>query len=135
MENQDFKYVCQDITNLYIGARLSYQELMEKDEVPFKLKMIFSRYMLKEVAGETRIEDHIFYLEETSLSYLAYKQMKARFTLSVWQEKEGRRAAGYRRRPYPIWEILGNKELMEKKDQIIVEELHFTKLGLMRISG
>lgn len=134
MENQDFKYVCQDITNLYIGARFSYQELMELDEVPFKLKMIFSHYMLKEVAAETRIEDHIFYLEETSLSYLAYRQLKASFVLSVWQEKVGRKTAGYRRQVCRIREIVGNRELMAKKDQIIVEELHITKLGLLGVS-
>ena len=61
MENQDFKYVCQDMTNLYIGARYTYGELMALDEIPFKLKTILSHYMLKEVAEDTKIEDHIFY--------------------------------------------------------------------------
>ena len=135
MENQDFKYVMQDMTNLYIGAKYSYEELMKLDEVPFKLKTILSHYMLREVAPETKIEDHIFYLTEQDMSYLVYKQMKARFRLSVWKdESDGVKKPGYKSQVYRIGEIIGNKELMEKKDTIIVEEVHITKLGLMGVS-
>ncbi|MGN1314134.1 MAG: hypothetical protein ACI4VG_03865 [Lachnospiraceae bacterium] len=134
MENQDFKYVCQDMTNLYIGARYTYGELMALDEIPFKLKTILSHYMLKEVAEDTKIEDHIFYLDKNSLSFLVYSQMKAKFLLSVWQEKEGKRPAGYRRRTCRIEEIVDSSELKEKMHQIIVEEVHITKLGLMKVS-
>ena len=134
MKNQDFKYLCQDMTNLYIGARYSYDELLKLDEVPFKLKTVLSHYILKEVAGDIRIEDHIFYLDKHSLSYMVYQKMKAKFTLWVWQEKEGRKPAGYRRRTCRIEEIAESPELQADKDQIIVEELHITKLGLMGIS-
>lgn len=135
MSNQDFKYVMQDMTNVYIGAKYSYEELMELDEVPFKLKTILSHYMLKEVACDTKIEDHIFYLNETDMSYMVYDQMKARFRLSVWQdEKDGVKTPGYKSRVYRIKEIVGNEELMRKKDTIIVEEMHITKLGLLGVS-
>ena len=131
METKDFKYIIQDMTNVYIGAKYSYKELMELDEVPFKLKTIFSHYMLKEVAEETRLEDHIFYLEKASLSFMAYKQLKARFRLSVWHEAKGRKPAGYRSREYKIEEILDSPEFMSQMNQIIVEEMHITKLALL----
>ena len=47
--NNDFRYVMHDMTNLYIGAKHTYDELMDIDEVPFKLKTILSHYMLKEI--------------------------------------------------------------------------------------
>ena len=45
--NNDFKYVMHDMTNVYIGAKYTYDEIMDSDEVPFKFKVILSHYMLK----------------------------------------------------------------------------------------
>ena len=135
MENRDFKYVMHDLTNLYIGAKHTYDELLVSEDVPFKLKTLISRYVLREVSGETKIEDHIFYLKETDMSYQIYKEMKVRFRLSVWKdEQDGAKKAGYQSKTYRIHEIIGNEELMRKKDITIVEEVHITKLGLMGVS-
>lgn len=35
-ENRDFKYVLQDFGNLYIGARFTYGEMLENEDIPFK---------------------------------------------------------------------------------------------------
>ncbi|MFI3212051.1 MAG: hypothetical protein R3Y24_01780 [Eubacteriales bacterium] len=135
MRHMDFKHVIQDLTNVYIGANLSYDEMMNLDEVPFKLKTIISHYMLRDVMGDTTIANHIFYLESSSLSYLVFKQMKARFRMSVWQEIQvGKKKAGYVSKEYTIDQIVGNEELAAKKDQIIVEEMHLTKLSLLGVS-
>ena len=132
MENKDFKYIIHDLTNVYIGTKFTYQELMDHEEVPFKLKMIISHYLLKEVGPSTRIEDHIFYLKETDLSYFVFRQMKARFRMNVWEE-EGKNS-GYKSRVYKIDEIVNNEDLKRKMDITIVEEMHVTKLGLMSVS-
>ena len=135
MENRDFKYVMHDLTNLYIGAKHTYDELLVSEEIPFKLKTLISRFMVREVAGSTKIEDHIFYLKETDMSYQIYKQMKAKFRLNVWKdESDGVKTPGYKSETYRITEIMGNEELMRKKDITIVEEVHITKLGLMAVS-
>lgn len=135
MENRDFKYVMHDLTNLYIGAKHTYDELLESEEVPFKLKTLISRFFLREVAGSTKIEDHIFYLKEADMSYQIYKQMKAKFRLNVWKdESDGVRTPGYKSMTYRITDIVGNEELMQKKDITIVEEVHITKIGLMAVS-
>ena len=135
MENRDFKYVMHDLTNIYIGAKHTYDELLVSEEVPFKLKTLISRFMLREVAGDTKIEDHIFYLKESDMSFQIYKEMKARFRLNVWKdESDGAKIPGYRSSTYRITDIVGNEELMRKKDITIVEEIHITKLGLMAVS-
>ena len=135
MENRDFKYVMHDMTNLYIGAKYSYDELLVSDDVPFKLKTLISRFILREVAGSTTIENHIFYLKETDMSYQIFKEMKAKFRLSVWKdEKDGVKKPGYKSETYRITEIIGNEELMRKKDITIVEEMHITKLRLMAVA-
>ena len=134
MKDNDFKYVMHDLTNVYIGAKLTYDEIMDLNEVPFKLKTIISHYMLKEVAGNTTIENHIFYIKPDSFSHMVYKQMKAHFKMSVFEENgHGKGKPGYVSREYKLDEILSNPELMAKKDQIVVEEMKITMLGLMSV--
>ena len=70
--NNDFRYVMHDMTNIYIGAKHTYDELMNIDEVPFKLKTILSHYMLKEIAGNTTLENHLFFMKKTDESYRIY---------------------------------------------------------------
>ena len=132
MADQDFKYIIQDLTNIYLGARSTYEELMEDENVPHKLKEIIVRVMLTEVAPDTTPENHVFYMEKDSASFKAYKKMKARFKMSVWETADGkkRKKSGYVNREYSVEEIVGSKELHEKKDTIIVEEVHISKLGL-----
>ena len=135
MENRDFKYVMHDLTNIYIGGKYSYEELLNDEETPFKLKMIISQHILKEVGPSTKLEDHIFYLRNTDLSYFIFRQMKAKFRLNVWKdEKDGVKKPGYKSIVFKIDEIVGNQELANKKDITIVEEMHITKLGLMSVS-
>ena len=124
-----------DMSNLYIGAKYSYDELLVSDDVPFKLKTLISRFILREVAGSTTIENHIFYLKETDMSYQIFKEMKAKFRLSVWKdETDGVKKPGYKSETYRITEIIGNEELMRKKDITMVEEMHITKLRLMAVA-
>ena len=59
MGDRDFKYVIQDMSNIYIGARFSYGEMMEEEEVPYKLKKVIFRIFLQEVPEETTPENHL----------------------------------------------------------------------------
>ena len=111
---------------------------MDNDDVPFKFKTILSRYILKEVAGNTTLENHIFYMKKEDMSYMIYKQMKAKFKLNVFKEDgHGKGQPGYVQKEYKIQDIVEGKdsiELHEKMNQIFVEELHITSLGLLAVS-
>lgn len=133
MENKDFKYVIQDVSRLYIGAKYTYQEMMNVDEIAFKLKAILSHYMLKEVAGDTTPENHVFYMQETDLSYMVYDQMKVRFKM-LFPELSKKGTWQYRSEYHTISEIVHNKEWHEQKDQIVVEEMVVSKLQIMAMS-
>ncbi|NLL80285.1 MAG: hypothetical protein GX234_10985 [Clostridiales bacterium] len=128
-----FEYVLNDISHVYIGARLTYGQLMERDDVPFKLRAILAHYMLKEVAEDTTVSDHLFFIQKNDLSYLAYKQMKAKFKLNIWQEAEERKKAGYTSRIYTIDEILADESLRRNRDITVVEEWSFKKFALVSV--
>lgn len=133
MENKDFKYVIQDVTKLYIGAKYTYQEMMDTDEISFKFKAILSHYMLKEVAGDTTPENHVFYMKDTDLSYMVYDQMKVKFKMNfpvlskkgTWQ---------YKSEYHTISEIVHNAEWQEQKDRIVIEEMVVGKMQIMAMS-
>lgn len=135
MADNDFKYVLQDFSNIYIGARSSYGELAENEDLPHKLREVIVRIFLTETAEDTTPENHLFYLTKDSVSYRALKKMKARFRMSVWEEADGkkRKKSGYVNREYGLDEIVDSGELHAKKDSIIVEEMHISKLGLSMV--
>lgn len=143
MEDNDFKYIIQDFSYVYVGAKATYGELEENEDVPHKLKEVIHRIILQEVAPETTPENHVFYLTADSASYKAYKKMKARFKISVWESPERKKKgplgmgrtkkAGYVNREYGLDEIVGNQALFQKKDTAIVEEVRISKLGLASI--
>ncbi len=132
-ENRDFKYVMQDVSRVYIGAKYTYREMMDSDEIPFKLKAILSHYILKEVAEDTTPENHIFYIRDTDLSYMVYRQLRARFQMDfpvlsrkgTWQ---------YRREYHTIDEIIRHTEWKSKQDEIVVGEMVLTKLHIIMMS-
>ena len=46
---EDYKYAIQDFSNVYLGARMTYQDLADYDGVPCKIKDAVYRIFLKEV--------------------------------------------------------------------------------------
>ena len=129
MAERDYKHVIQDVTNLYIGAKLTYGEMLDIDEIPFKFKVILSRYILKEMSRETNIENHIFFMKKEDMSYMIYKKMKAKFRLYVFdKEKES-----YVAHDLKIEDIVDDEYLHENMNTIFVEEMHISKINLLSV--
>ena len=135
MADNDFKYILQDISNIYVGARSTYGELAENEDLPHKLREVIVRIILSEVAEDTTPENHLFYLTKDSASYRVMKKMKTRFRMSVWEEADGkkRKKSGYVNREYALDEVVDSAELHQKKDTIVVEEMRVSKLALAAV--
>lgn len=133
MAENDFKYVVQSFGDFYIGARWTYGEMLVNDDMPFKWKAIVRHYLLKDVAPDTTMENHIFFMTEQDFSYETLKELKAKFKMSVWiPARAGKRRGGhYESREYKIEEIVKSRELHAQMDTIVVEELRLSKLALM----
>ena len=130
MAQGDYKHVVQDPTNACIGGKLTYGEMMDIDEIPFKFKTLLSHYILKEVAADTTVENHIFFMTKQDESYMVYNRIKAKFGLYVFDEKK----KSYVRKEYKIEEIVDNEYLHQHMDTIFVEELHIYKLNLLSMN-
>lgn len=134
---EDFKYVMQDVSSLYLGAKFTYEELLKQENVPFKLKAVLNHYVLKEASAETTLESQFYYLEQGSFLYETYRQLKIRVKIQLQQQKKG--LFGKSRLTYQE-KILSLKELTEmnlarkKASGVIIQEIIISKLGLMTFS-
>ena len=77
-QNRDFKYFMQDTGSLYLGAKYTYQEILEDEMVTFKFKSIVEHYIMKDTDPETTLESQLYYMTPEQFSYKTYTQLKAR---------------------------------------------------------
>jgi hypothetical protein len=134
---EDYKYVMQDAGNLYIGAKYSYEELLEQEMIPFKLKTILIRYVLTEASPETTLESQFYYLEENDFLYETYKQLKVRVKTQVQIEKKtlsGKTRMEYKEKIFTLQELVQMNLARKKASGMIVMEIIVSKLGMMVFS-
>ncbi len=133
-ENRDYKYFMQDTGSVYLGAKLSYAEILQDEMVNFKYKSIVEHYIFKDTDPETTLESHFYYLTREQFSYRTYEQLRARVKISILEEKKslfGKKKTGYVTKTMPI-SAFADINLAQKKAQgVVVQELILSKLGLM----
>ena len=135
MDNRDYKHFIEDFSNIYLGGRLSYSEIMDNEDIPFKLRAIFMHYMMEGIDPDTTIENHIFFLKKNSMAYYTYKKLKAKFVLNVFYEDgHGKGKPGYHLDEYEIDDILDNEDIMANKDTIFLQEVRIKKLKLLSVT-
>ncbi len=88
---ENYKYCMQDTGRVYVGCKYTFEELLEDDDIPFKLRMLVQRYILPEegVSKEDTLETHLYYLETEGFLIKIYGQLKAKVKVNVLAEKRG----------------------------------------------
>lgn len=133
---EDYKYVMLDTAFLYLGAKYSYQEIVENEEIPFKLRTIVERYLIPEIGGETTLESDLYYMQEKDFTYRTLMQLKAKVKVSRLVTKKGFLGLGKPKRVYetmmiPLAEFAKLSKEQKEKDGIFIQELVINKLSLM----
>lgn len=134
---EDFKYVMQDTGNLYLGAKYSYEELLEAEAAPFKLKAIINHYVLKEASPETTLESQFYYLDRESFLYEVFCQLKVKVKVQIQTEQKGFWRKGkirYQERIFSLKELTDMNLARKKASGVIIREIIISKLGMMTFS-
>lgn len=134
---EDFKYVMQDTGNIYLGALFSYEELLMQEMVPFKLKAILTRYVLKEVSSDTTLESQFYYLEKDTFLYETFYQLKIRVKIQRQTERKnlfGKIRTEYKEEILPLKELVEINLARKKASGLLVREIIISKLGMMTFS-
>lgn len=133
-QDKDFKYILQDTSYIYLGARFSYAELLEEEMIAFKLKTIISQYILKDVDDATTLESHFYHLTPDTFSYRTYRELKVKVKVSIPQQKKtltGKVYTVYKDKVYTLKDFAELNLARKKQLGIIVREIVISKLGLM----
>ena len=133
---EDYKYVMLDTAFLYLGAKYSYAELIENEEVPFKLRSVFERYIIPEMDPETTLESHFYHMESKEFSYKTYRQLKIKIKVSRLEEKKGFLGLGKAKRVYrseviPLEKFVAIPKAQKERDGFLIQEIVISKFALM----
>lgn len=136
-DNNDFKYIMQDVSHVYFGKELSYAEMMELEDVPFKFKAIIGSYFSKDTELTNKIAEHLYQIKLQDFSYHIYEQLKLQIRFFYKEEKMGlfgQKKEKWVHKTCNMKEFLQNYKEMVQKGEAIIEDISISKLALMAIS-
>ncbi len=131
---EDYKYCMQDVGTIYLGAKYTFDEIVDNEMILFKLRLIVEHYIRPEADGSDTLESHLYYLPPDSRLMKIYKQMRAKVKISILEEKRGitgRRVKRYVTRNLTV-EALAGMPVPEKEAKgVVIQELAVSKLSLL----
>ena len=134
---EDFKYVIQDVGSVSLGAKYSYEDMLNEELIPFKFKSIIKYYILKEADKSTTLESEFYYMEEGTFLYETYRQLKTKVkvrTQSVKKNIFGKEKIIYKEEILSLKELTGMNLAKKKASGLVIVEIIISKLGLMTFS-
>lgn len=131
---EPYKYVMNDTSNIYIGAKFTYEELLESEDLAFKLKSIISQYILKESDKTNTLEAELYYLTPENFVYKTYEQLKCKVKVQMMSERKtlfGKTKSEYKEQIISLKELTQINLAKKKGAGLIVSEVIISKLALM----
>lgn len=129
----DFKFVMQNFSDVFFGLRMTYQELADAEDTPQKLKTAVYMYILSETGEDTRICDHLLAITEDSKAYDVFARLKGKFKVMIPVEitdRKGKKRTEYREKNLTIKELVSDEELKKQINPEYMMEYRFSKLHL-----
>ena len=130
----DFKYVMNDLTQISFGARYTYGELLEEEQVSLQFQSVIRRYFLPEVDRDTTLESHLYYLKPEDREYEIFCQLRAKVRIVEPRRKKGLFGSGnvlYQEQQIGIRELAAMDPAEKQKRGLVIQELQISKVGLM----
>ena len=125
---ENYKYSLQDTAKVCIGAKYTFAELLDQDEVAFKFRLIVERYILaeKEVDPQDTLETHLYYLKPDSFLVKIYDRIKARVKINIIEEKKrifGRGKKRYVTKELNIRELVAMTPEEKEAKGVVIQEI------------
>lgn len=133
-EYEDYKYIMQDTSNLYIGAKYTFEEIMEDEEIYFKFRLILKRYIIPEVNIRDSIETHLYYLNKNSFLVKLYDHLKVRIKVNLIEEKRtlfGKVQRKYVTKTLKIHELVQMSTADKERCGMVIQELKVSKVAII----
>lgn len=134
MENKDYKYTMADFSNIYLGAKFTYRDVMEHTDINFKIKAIIERYFLKDLDADTTLESHFYYMKPEEFAAKTYLQLKVKVKFNILEEKNGlfgKKQRAYTTKILPIHKFMELNLAQKKAGGVVIQEIIFPKMTLL----
>lgn len=131
---EDFKYVMQDTYQMYLGAKYTFEEVVDNEEIPFKFRLIVERYVYQEIDPQTTLESHFYYLTDKGLLFKTYKHIKLKVKINILEEKKSLTAKSkmvYTTQILPIADFVKMTPAQKEAKGVVIQEICCSKLALM----
>ena len=132
--DRDFKYVLQDASHVYLGGRMTFQEMMDWEDVPFKLKAIVNKYFLEQEVDADSLAGAFNVMDKKTFTYQICKQLRIKIKAGFYTVKVNRKGEEekiYKSKTYSLDEYLA---LLSEGAEPITEEISLSKLALLAFS-
>lgn len=134
---QDYKYMMQDVGNLYLGAKYTYRDLIEVEDIPFKLKMLVEKHVKPTVDAETTLESHLYHMDSTGFLYQIFCQLKLKIKYNYITTQKtilGKKKECYKVKVSKIEEFVKLSPSEKERQGIVIQEISMSKMALMTFS-
>lgn len=131
---EDGKYCVQDVGTIYVGCKYTLDELLEEEEISFKLRLVFERYVLPQSDRQDTLETHLYYLDGRSFLVKIYRQLKAKVKINILEDKKsgkGKVTRVYTTRLLTVEELTAMSPVEKERRGVVVQELSVSKFALM----
>lgn len=131
---EDRKYCMQDVGNIYLGTLYTLGEILENEEISFKIRLITERYLLPEADREDTLETYLYYLPGDSFAVQIFKQLKAKVKVNLIETGKslfGKKKPGYVTKLMTVEQLVAMSREEKEKKGVVIQELCVNKLALM----
>lgn len=140
--NRDYKYMLQDVSTIYLGAKYTYGELIEEKDISFKVKTLINGYVRPELERDgidfekLPIDSHFYFMEGKGYLYQTFLQLKVKVKFSILEEKKGlfgKNKSRYVTKVLKLEEFVKMTPAEKEEKNILIQEISMSKLALMGI--
>ncbi|MCQ2494344.1 MAG: hypothetical protein MJ104_07060 [Lachnospiraceae bacterium] len=133
---EDYKYSMQDTNCLYVGAKYTFAEIMENEEILFKFRKVAAESLMNGSDKDDTLETMLYYLEPHDFRVQVLKQMRSKIRVNVIKEKKG--LFGKTKKEYTTEFITVPKLVamsVAEKEAVgmVIQELRVNKMALLTV--
>lgn len=137
VKNDDFKYVIQDMNNVYLGRELTYAEMLDREDIPFKFKALINVHIQRDTDLGLKISEHLLQISREDFSYRIFEQLKLAVRICYKETKKGfggRVKEKWIHKACPVKQFCEEYRAAAAEGSVQVEDVSISKLALMVIS-
>ena len=133
MDDNAYKYVLQDFTNVYIGALFTFEELIASDDCPVRFKDFVIRVICKDGDRNMTISERLLEIKENDEVYLQLQKLKLKIKVTHLLkslDKHGNEKNTYETKELSIEDFVKDDYVHDEPGEFLIQEISFKKRHL-----